>query len=62
MELKDKKLCTSKTFKKGDAKTECGMELLMVMTTDGKEGAWICPDCDALEMLPKSMRERILEQ
>ncbi len=62
MELKDKRLCTSKTFKKGEKGVECGTELLMVMATDGREGAWICPDCDALEWLPKSMRSRILEQ
>jgi len=38
------------------------MDLLLIMTTDGKEGPWICPDCDSLELLPKKMRERILEQ
>jgi hypothetical protein len=62
MELKDKRKCTSKTYKKGEQSVECGIELLMVMGTDGTEGAWICPDCDGLEFLPKKMRERILEQ
>ena len=54
------KLCTSEKFKK-DGKL-CGVPLLLIMTIDGKEGAYICPDCDALEHLPKSMRERIFEQ
>ena len=58
----DKKKCTSKTFKRGDKGTECGIELLQVMTTDGKQGPWICPECDGLDKLPKKMRERIFEQ
>jgi len=62
MDAVEKRKCTSKTYKKGEQSTECGMDLLLIMTTDGKEGPWICPDCDSLELLPKKMRERILEQ
>ncbi len=62
-EVKEIKRCTSKMFaKKGEEEKECGIPLLLIMTTDGKPGAHICPDCDGLEYLPKKMRERIFEQ
>jgi hypothetical protein len=56
------KTCTSKIFKKGKEPEECGMELLILKPSNGSDPAWICPDCDSLELLPKSMRERIFEQ
>ena len=67
MELEDKKFktCTSiKKFRRNPQEENelCGTTLLQVMTTDGKEGPWICPDCDSLEHMPKKMRERIFEQ
>ena len=61
VELK-KRLCTSKKFKKGQKAKECGTELLILESTDGDHDTFICPDCDALELMPKSMRERIKEQ
>ncbi len=62
MDVIEKRKCTSKTYKKGEKSEECGTPLLLIMTTDGQEGPWICPECDSLEYLPKKMRERILEQ
>ncbi len=61
-DIKEIKRCTSKTFKKGEKSVECGQALLQVMTLDGQEGPWICPDCDSLELMPHKMRERIFEQ
>lgn len=61
-DIKEIKTCTSKIFKKDKQAIECGTPLLIIMTTDGQEGAFICPDCDSLEHLPKKMRERIFEQ
>jgi len=57
-----KRFCTSKTFKKGEKGIECGVPLLMIKPKNGADPAWICPDCDGLEYLPKKTRERIHEQ
>lgn len=54
--------CTSKTFKKGEKTSDCGTPLLMLKPINGTDPAWICPDCDGLEHLPKKTRERIFEQ
>ena len=65
MAVNDIKICTSikKFARKNDEPNElCGTALLLVMKTDGKEGPYICPDCDGLELMPKKMRERIFEQ
>ncbi len=63
-ELEEPRKCTSKTFKKGQKDQECGTALLIVKPIggSGRETVWICPDCDSLELMPKSMRERIFEQ
>lgn len=60
--IKEKKRCTSEKKKVQDKWILCGEPLLLVMGTDGKEGAYICPDCDGLEYFPANMRERIFEQ
>jgi hypothetical protein len=59
----DIRKCTSKTFKKKDEKgSECGVPLLYIKPINDTDPAWICPDCDGLEYLPKKTRERIFEQ
>lgn len=60
----DIRKCTSKIYKRDseEKNAECGTPLLLIKDAEGKDGAWICPDCDSLEHLPKSMRERIFEQ
>lgn len=55
-------LCTSKFYKKNKPAKECGVELLILISEDGETVAYICPECDALELMPKNMRERIKEQ
>lgn len=62
VETKEIKTCTSKIFKKGEKAAECGQTLLMLYAHKTKEPAFICPDCDGLEFIPKKTRERIFEQ
>ena len=54
--------CTSKIYSKNKKDEKCGEELLVLMSIDGGTHAFLCPTCDAIENLPKNMRERIKEQ
>ncbi len=56
--------CTSKIFSRDKSEKDhpCGEELVVLVSVDGEIRAYLCPTCDALENLPKSMRERIKEQ
>lgn len=54
--------CTSKVYKKDSKDDVCGETLLVIVSDDKKTYTYICPTCDALELMPKKMRERIKEQ